>query len=222
MLRLLVLGLILANSVYFAWTSGLLRAYDFAPAQQSEPQRVTQQIKPEAMRILSAEEFKVVLAQMKADAAPKECLQAGPFNEAQLAILRVALENALPADAWQLNTVQEPARWIIYMGKYPNVKALEKKRAELLAMKFSAVPISNQELEPGLSLGGFDSLAGANVELKRLSQLGLRTARVVQEHEARQATMLQLPAVNEMVRARLADLEPALAGKALEVCRQRP
>lgn len=222
MLRLLVLGLILANSVYFAWTSGLLRAYDFAPAQQSEPQRVTQQIQPEAMRILSAEEFKVVLAQMKADAAPKECLQAGPFNEAQLAILRVALENALPADAWQLNTVQEPARWIIYMGKYPNVKALEKKRAELLAMKFSAVPISNQELEPGLSLGGFDSLAGANVELKRLSQLGLRTARVVQEHEARQTTMLQLPAVNEMVRVRLADLESALAGKALEVCSKRP
>jgi hypothetical protein len=222
MLRLLVLSLILANSVYFAWTSGLLRAYDFAPAQQSEPQRMTQQIKPEAMRILSAEEFKMILAQMKADAAPKECLQAGPFTEAQLATLRIALEDALPADAWQLNTVQEPARWIIYMGKYPNVKTLEKKRAELLSLKLSAVPVNNQKLEPGLSLGGFDSLASANVELKRLNQLGLRTARVVQENETRQATMLQLPAVNEMVRARLADLGPALAGKALEVCRQRP
>lgn len=53
MLRLLVLLLVLGNAGYFAWTSGLLTAYGFSPAVQSEPQRLTQQIRPEALRILS-------------------------------------------------------------------------------------------------------------------------------------------------------------------------
>lgn len=51
MLRLLVLLLVLANAAYFAWTKNLLAPYGFAPASQSEPQRMTQQIRPEAMRI---------------------------------------------------------------------------------------------------------------------------------------------------------------------------
>jgi hypothetical protein len=56
MLRALLLALLLANAGYFAWTRGLLAAYGFAPAAQSEPQRLTQQIRPEAMRLLTLEE----------------------------------------------------------------------------------------------------------------------------------------------------------------------
>lgn len=219
MLRLLVLSLILANSVYFAWTSGWLRAYGFAPAQQTEPQRMAQQVKPEAIRILRGEEGGALEVQTLADAAPSECLQAGPFNDAQLARLRTALEDSLPADAWRLSNVQEPARWIVYMGRYPNAETREKKRAELLSMKLSIEPLHNPELEPGLSLGGFDSADGANAELTRLGQRGLRTARVVQENEARLATVLQLPAVTDALRERLPALKSALAGNSLKVCR---
>ncbi|OGA98748.1 MAG: hypothetical protein A3E79_05760 [Burkholderiales bacterium RIFCSPHIGHO2_12_FULL_61_11] len=53
MLRALVLALLLANLGYFAWTQGLLAAYGFAPASQSEPQRLSQQIRPEAMQLLT-------------------------------------------------------------------------------------------------------------------------------------------------------------------------
>jgi hypothetical protein len=53
MLRLLVLVLLLANAAYFAWTRNLLAPYGYAPATQSEPQRLAQQIRPEAMRILT-------------------------------------------------------------------------------------------------------------------------------------------------------------------------
>lgn len=56
MLRLLVLVLLLANAGYFAWTQGLLADYGYAPVIQSEPQRLTQQIRPEAMRLLTASE----------------------------------------------------------------------------------------------------------------------------------------------------------------------
>ncbi|MBX9819002.1 MAG: SPOR domain-containing protein, partial [Burkholderiaceae bacterium] len=77
MLRLFVLVLLLANGLFFAWSHGLLRAYGFAPASVSEPQRMAQQIKPESITLLSASEIKRVEAQVQADLAPKECLQAG-------------------------------------------------------------------------------------------------------------------------------------------------
>ena len=56
MLRLLALGLVLANAGYLAWSQGWLASYGFAPAVQAEPQRLTQQLRPDAMRLLSAAE----------------------------------------------------------------------------------------------------------------------------------------------------------------------
>lgn len=58
MLRLAVLLLVLANAGYFAWSQGLLAAWGFAPAATGEPQRLRQQIKPEALRILREEEVR--------------------------------------------------------------------------------------------------------------------------------------------------------------------
>jgi hypothetical protein len=218
MLRLLVLLLIFANALYFGWTSGLLRAYGFAPVQQSEPQHYAQQIQPEAVTLLSAAEFKHVEAQLQADLAPKECLTAGPFDDAQLAPLRKSLESALPGAAWQIDAVQQPARWIIYMGKFPTADALAKKRTELLTLKLSLEPLQNANLEPGLSLGAFGSQVEATDALARLAQRGIHTARVVQEREATRAFQLKMPAVTDAMKRDLSEVRPALAGLALKPC----
>ena len=88
MLRLLVLLLMLANGLYFAWSEGLLRPYGFAPAQPSEPARMTQQLNPQAIRILPPDEAKKGEA-MAAAQKPLECLQAGLFDDSEtLAELR--------------------------------------------------------------------------------------------------------------------------------------
>lgn len=60
MLRALALALLLANAGYFAWTQGLLAGYGWAPAAQSEPQRLTRQIRPEAMQLLTPDEARQV------------------------------------------------------------------------------------------------------------------------------------------------------------------
>lgn len=218
MLRLLVLILILVNGLYFAWSDGLLRAYGFAPAQQNEPQRMTQQIKPEALRVLTPAEFKRVEVQAQADLVPKECLQAGPFDDAQAATLRSALESALAPGSWQLDSVMVPARWIVYMGKFANADGLAKKRAELALMHLEPQAVNNSELEIGLSLGGFDTQAAAAAELARLSQRGIRTAKVLQERKEGPQTQLKLPALTQEMKARLNDLKPALAGRTLKSC----
>ncbi|MDO9164768.1 MAG: SPOR domain-containing protein [Rhodoferax sp.] len=218
MFRFLVLALVLVNSVYFAWSQGLLQTFGFAPVQQTEPQRMGQQIKPDALRVLTAQDLRLNETAVRVAARPAECLQAGLFDEAQGAVLRRTLDSALPAGSWTLNAVVEPARWIVYMGKYTSADALEKKRSQLASLNLKFEPLTNPELELGLSLGGFETQAAANAALEALSRRGVRTARVVQEHAATGGIMLRLPAVDDTLRARLALLNPVLAGKALSPC----
>lgn len=219
MLRLFVLLLVLLNGIYFAWSQGLLRAYGFAPVQQSEPQRLAQQIRPEAMRILTPDEARRAEAAPQTPGKPPECLQAGLFDEAQMVALRRSLEATLPPGSWSMDTVVEPARWIVYMGRYPNADALAKKRAELANLHLRYEPLTNPELEPGLSLGGFDTQAAANDELATLGRRGVRTARVVQERPEVRGSWLKIPAADDALRVKLEELKPVLAGKSWRSCK---
>lgn len=219
MLRLLVLLLLLANGAYFAWSQGLLLAWGYGPPQQAEPQRLAQQIRPETLRLLNADDAS--RAEAATGAAPRapECLQAGLFNDAQVAALRQALEPTLPAAAWAFEPATEPARWIIYMGRYAGAEALNKKKAELRRFGVSFENVTTPGLEPGLSLGSYASPSAAQVQLNTLAQSGVRTARVVQERAEVSGQVLRLPAVDDAVRARLDELKPALGGKPLRACR---
>lgn len=218
MLRLFVLLLLLANGAYFAWSQGLLRAWGYAPVEESEPQRLAQQIKPEAMRLLRADEAQRAEA-AAANAKPPECLVAGPLDDEQAGAVRRAADTLLPASSWAIEPVTEPARWIVYMGKYPSAQALAVKRAELASLKLKFESLGNASLEPGLSLGGFDTRAEAEKALADLGRRGVRTAKVVQERAEVKASQLRIGAADDAIRTRLDDLKPALAGKPLRNCR---
>lgn len=217
MLRLLALALLLANGMYFAWSEGLLLPYGFGPVQQSEPQRLGQQIRPEAVKVLSAKEFKRIEDQVKADKEPKACLQAGPLDEAQAAALRTVLGDTVPPDIWQLVETPITARWILYMGKYASPDLLTKKRAEVAALNLPTEDLGNAALEPGFSLGGFETKAEADAALAKLASR-VRSARVVQERAAALAYQLKLPAVPAALMPKLDALRSALADKPLHSC----
>lgn len=219
MLRLVTLLLLLANGLYFAWAQGLLQSWGAAPVQQSEPQRLGQQIRPEAVRLLGADEARRVETAAPGAVRPPECLQAGLFDETQAAAVRQALEPALPAGSWSLESAVEPARWIIYMGKYLTPDAVNKKKSELRQLGVSFENLSSSSLEPGLSLGGFTTQAAAQQQLNALSQRGVRTARVLQERPEVRGQLLRLPVVDETLRPRLDEIRAALGGKPLRTCR---
>jgi hypothetical protein len=215
MLRLLVLLLLLANGAYFAWAQGYLQPWGMGPLQQSEPQRMEQQIRPESVRVLPRDEARRIDATA---ARLPECLQTPLFAEAQAEPLRQVLAG-WPNGSWSLENGSEPARWIVYMGKYANAEHVERKKAELRQLGVSFEALANPDLEPGLSLGGSTSQADANQQLARLANRGVRTARVVQERAEVAGVRLTLPAVDEAVRPRLEELRTALAGKPLRPCR---
>lgn len=242
MLRALVLGLLLANTAYFAWSQGWLMAFNLAPVQQAEPHRLTQQINPEAMRLnrspvpeapvsapvapgsapapaSAASAAPPASATVASTAAAGECLQAGLFNELQVNALRPRLQSTLPDGSWAFSPVVEPGRWIIYMGRYANEEMVAKKRSELRARGVKFEPVQNPGLNPGLSLGNFDSKAGADRELARDAERGVRTARVILERAEVRGQRLTLPAVDAALKAQLETLKPRLAGKVLVACR---
>jgi len=220
MLRLTVLLLVLANAAYFAWSQGFLVSWGIAPTQQSEPQRLAQQIRPEALRVAVGEEA----SRLDPGSTPAPasngpvCLQVGLFDEAQTGSLRQALE-AWPAGSWSLEPAVEPARWIVYMGKYLTVENVNRKKAELRQIGVSFENLSDPGLEPGLSLGGFTTQAAAAQQLETLSARGVRTAKVVQERPEARGHLLKVAAVDENLRPRLEELKAALNGKNLRPCR---
>lgn len=221
MLRISVLILLLANGLYYAWAQGFFAVYGLAPTAQSEPQRLAQQIRPEALRVASGtlpQPAEPAASADSAAAATGACLQAGVFDEAQAAALRQALEPALPTGSWTLEPVVVPGRWIVYMGKYASAELVERKRVELRALRVRFEALTNASLEPGLSLGGFDSAEAANEELNTLARRGVRTARVMEERHELRGSRLRLPAADNALKTRVQEFGAALAGKPLASC----
>lgn len=219
MLRLFVLALVLANAGYYAWTHGMLAAYGFAPLAQTEPQRIAQQIKPDALRVLTQKE--VSLTQKTSASSPPsglECLQVGVFNDEQTVLLRERLTSVLPASSWVLESVLEPARWLVYMGKYNSPDAITKKQAELRGLGVSFEALDNAALEPGLSLGSFKTQADADQALARIAKKGVKTAKVLQDRTELRGQRLKLATVDTELRIQLENIKPLLAGKPFKPC----
>ena len=56
MIRFAIVLLLLANAGYYAFSHGMLRSLGWAPENPSEPERLQQQVKPDALRIMTPQE----------------------------------------------------------------------------------------------------------------------------------------------------------------------
>lgn len=232
LLRSTVIALLAANALYYGWSHGLLAPIGLAPTPVREPQRLAQQIRPETLQVTgttspaasaSTSAPGTALAPVTGGpgssvpgaagpvvpAGASACLLAGPFDAAQAETLRQALTAAaLPAGSWSLQGSGKANRWIVYMGRYPDAESLDKKRAELRALRVDTAPIGQPALAPGLSLGVFSTPAGAQEHLAQLARRGVRTARVVPESPDAPDATLRLPAADAALAARVRNLSP--------------
>ena len=233
MLRIALMILLLANAGYFAWSQGALASLGWAPQQHTEPERLQQQLRPETLQLQAPAPAETATATAQggtappqpapasveaaaAPAGPAQCLQAGIYDDNASDTLRRALVLQFPEGSWSLTELTQPGRWMVYMGKFADNQALEKKRAELVARKLDH-DRAGGTLEPGLSLGRFSSEEAATRELTQLVRQGVRSARVVQERPDKHGFILRLPAATPALRAQLEAL-PAFGDKALRAC----
>ena len=225
MLRLFAFVLLLLNLGYFVWSNDVIRG--LGPVPQSEPQRLTQQVRPEAVRVLGVDETRrleaLVQAQGMSAGRGGQCLSIGLFDSREAAAVREALSSVLAPEAWEMEPGSLPARWVVYMGRYESSDILAKKRAELRGLNIAAEPIQIPALEHGLNLGTFETAIAANTALAELALKGVRTARVILERAETRGQMLRLPQADDRLRLQVdgikaEGLKTALEGKTWQPC----
>lgn len=206
MLRTVVLLLVLANALFFAWTQGWLEGVTGSkPHAEREPERLARQVNADRVIVLSPAAASAAVAPRPPEppaSAPQRgaCLEAGPFatgaSVSAVAVLQ-ALQPPLPPGSWQDVKVERPGSWMVYMGRYPNREALAKKQEELRRTRVPFQEVTEPgDYTMGLSLGRFDDRAAAERALEQIGQRGVRSARVVE---------LAAPATLHLLRAENAD-----------------
>lgn len=231
MLRLLVLALLIANAGFWAWRQGWLAPLHTLigarPEGEREPERMARQVRADAIRLIPAE---AASAPRRAPTPPlpgpepavpsapsTACLEAGPFDAAEVGPIESLVKAALPGGGWTVRELAPP--WWVAMGPYPDVEQLQKKRDELLRRGIAPGQPAGTRL---LVLSRHDGRAAADAELAALSARGVRTARVMAATPAPQRA-LRVAQADAAQQATLAAL-PAdkLRGKAFTACAGGP
>jgi hypothetical protein len=214
MLRSLALLLLLANALLLAALAGLFDGV--GGTKEREPERLQRQHQPGLVTILGPQAASAALVAASAQAAAASgadaalaCMEAGPFSAADAATAERTLREAgLAAGAWQVQRSDDSGAFMVYMGRYADRETLQRKLAELKRLKLDGEDLrSPPELQPGISLGRFDSQDSANAAMAQMAQRGLRTARVIVLRQAQSRTVLRVPAADALLRARLAGLQ---------------
>ncbi|HJV59343.1 MAG TPA: hypothetical protein VJ743_00295 [Albitalea sp.] len=217
MLRTLVAALLVLNLLFWAWTQGWLDDVVGARARgDREPERLARQVHPEMIRILTPQ---AVAAAARAAEMQLACLEAGPYDDAAIAAAEGALASTLPSGTWVRHTVEQPTRWIVYMGRYPNRDALQKKAQELARMHVAFEELRDAGgLEPGLSLGRFGERGAADAALAQWTQRGIQTAKVVELARSRSLHTLRVERADAELAAKVNALKLDALGKGFAAC----
>ncbi|HET9823433.1 MAG TPA: SPOR domain-containing protein [Burkholderiaceae bacterium] len=206
MLRWLVVALVAANLGYWAWSAGWLNGpLGWGPAAQREPDRLAQQINPQALRVLGPGEAAAALAAASAARQTSaQCLEAGPFTASALEGAEQALASLLPERGWIRASRELGAQFGVVIGPLVGRDAVQKKEAELKALRVAYEEARLPgEREPALVLARFDARSAAEAELDNLAKRGVRTARVAATREAGVEWRLRLDNASPALAAQL-------------------
>ena len=164
MLRGLLLGLVLANLAFFAWSAGYLGASD----DGREPGRLRDQLQPERLH--------VAVVDAVARPAPAACRRIEP--------LVASAADQLRAD-WETKGIRvsvQPIEENVFIVMIPALS--DKATAERKSVELSRLGIRDAlvfpDRSPGpwaISLGAFRDEASAHDHLGRIIQRGVRSAR---------------------------------------------
>jgi hypothetical protein len=166
-IRIFFFLLVFANLLLFAWAQGYFGATD----DSHEPQRLTQQIQAEKLRIVS---------NVQAPAGKKDdpvCRLINGLTVADAGALKTAIE-AFGGEAKVLPQ-EEPPLHLVLIAELPNKAAADKKAAEL--NRFGVPEHKSIALEGGrfeIVFGSFSTEAAARELLQGLTKRGIKSARV--------------------------------------------
>ncbi len=229
MLRTVVLLLIAANALFFAWTHGWLEGVTGSkPNADREPGRLARQVNADRIVVLPPSAASAASAPPRAEESPASaphrnaCLEAGPFatGAAVTAVAALqALQPPLPPGSWVEVKLERPGSWMVYMGRYPNREAMAKKEDELKRTRVSYQEVTEPaEYTPGFSLGRYDDRAAADRALEQAGLRGVRSARVVELAPPASLLLLRAENADAALAERLSALRSPALGRGFVAC----
>ena len=190
LLRTFLLLLLAANVGFYAWREGWLEPVTAAvglpgPHEGREPQRLAQQVRPDAIKLLPARPAASAPvipaapaepASSPTDTATTACLEAGPFKADERAPVENALRDVQPALRWEWRDAA-PGWWLA-MGPFSDRETVTRKRDELQrrGIKPESVNSGGAVL---LVLGRYAQRTEADLQLLAMTARGVQSARVM-------------------------------------------
>jgi len=221
--RIVFFLLLLANLAFFAL------AYFGAGRALDESQLVQQQLNPQEIRLLSADQIAKLAAERAKQAVerpktalktPVVCLELGAFSPAEAPRVQQALEPLALGARLSQRRVEEVASYWVFMPPLRNRQAANQKAAELrkLGVEDFFIVQEDPKLRFAISLGVFRTEEAARSRLGELRTKGVRTARIGPKETSGQKVYFAIKDVPDALVARLNDLRQSFAGAELRVC----
>jgi sporulation related protein len=216
--------LLLANLGFFAW------AYFEAGRGLDERQLVEQQLNPQEIRLLSADQVAKLAGERAKQSAerpkvpPKApvvaCLELGGFSPGEAARVQQALEPLALGSRLSQRRAEEVASYWVFMPPLRNRQAANSKAAELrkLGVEDFFIVLEDPKLRFAVSLGVFKTEEAARARLAELRTKGVRTARVGPKETPVQKVYFSIKDVPEALATKLGDLRQTFAGTELKEC----
>jgi len=225
-LRLSILVLMLANVAFFAW----MQYGTTIRALSTDSHLVNQQINPDAVRVLTAEQVAALVKQQESGAdatngvVSAACLEWGAFNTADAAKAEQALAALALGSRLGRRRIEETAAWWVFLPPQPSRQIAQQKVAELKRLGVAEYFIIQEDsrLRFAVSLGVFRSEEAAKTHLAQLRAKGVRTAQVGPRDAQVQHVYFQVRDVADALRARLIELELSFPGTNLKDCGVAP
>jgi hypothetical protein len=166
-MRGLLIALVVANLLVLAWSLDVLPVV--SRHREREPERLRQQVQPEAVQLITPTAASAALqaaaaqrsnvaaapgptAASAADASATVCLEAGPFAAGEV----VAAERGLrelkwPSLEWTPQRSERGGSYIVYQGRFADDTAMARRRDDYRRQQITAEEVRNSpDLQPGL------------------------------------------------------------------------
>ncbi|HEU5297588.1 MAG TPA: hypothetical protein VFU71_22615 [Burkholderiaceae bacterium] len=238
-MRGLLIALVVANLLVLAWSLDWLPG--LSRQREREPERLHQQVRPEAVQLITPTAASAALQAAAAqrsgaaaagaaasapvvDGQVTVCLEAGPFAAAEVAAAERGLrELKWPSLEWAQQRSERGGAYIVYQGRFADDAAMARRRDDYRRQQISVEEVRNSpDLQPGLQFGRYDTRASADAALGQLAQQGIKAARVVTINIPVVVTLLRVERADGALAARLTQLNLPPAGSGFRPCAAPP
>jgi len=181
--------LLLANLLLFAYGQGY-----FGRDAGLEPERLTQQVEPEKVRVL-ASGIAAEVVRKKLTAPPDEACRAfGDFDREQATRITAMLRGKHAELRFIERVLGEPAAHWVFLPPFANKKAAEERVAKLKKSGMTEMFVMTEDGANlhAISLGVFKSEQAARDYLKTLKKKGVSDARIAPRQSAESRVLLEV------------------------------